>query len=251
MREKVTFRDVWKTYEKELGHASAPALKNVSFTVNEGETVGLIGANGAGKSTCIRLLMDFLRPDQGQIRLSGSSVNNSELRRDVGYLPEVASFPANLTILDLLKFVGRTHRLCKILLAERSESLLQLLGLWEARKKPVRSYSKGMQQRAGFVLALVHDPSFLILDEPMSGLDPIGRAQIGDLVADLKQQGKTILFCSHILEDVDRLVDRLLILHQGEKRFEGTTAELSLSCSTSSIVDGFLKTIGKEGCAPC
>jgi ABC-2 type transport system ATP-binding protein len=101
-----------------------------------------------------------------------------------------------------------------------------------------------MQQRAGFVLALVHDPSFLILDEPMSGLDPIGRAQIGELIATLKGEGKTILFCSHILEDVDRLADRLLILHEGEKRFDGTAAELSAACGTTSIVDGYLTTIG-------
>lgn len=242
----VSFDRVWKTYEKELGHVSVPALKGVSFTVGERETVGLIGANGAGKSTCIRLLMDFIRPDKGSIRIGAENVRNNRLRHDIGYLPEIASFPPNLTILDLITFVGRTHGLAKQDVTERSEHLLQLLGLWEARKKPVRSYSKGMQQRAGFVLALLHDPSFLILDEPMSGLDPIGRAQIAQLVADLKSQGKTILFCSHILEDVDRLVDRLLILHKGEKRFEGTIAELSQMCGTSSIVDGYLKTIGMD-----
>ncbi|MDW7643685.1 MAG: ABC transporter ATP-binding protein [Desulfuromonadales bacterium] len=244
--EKVSFSSVWKTYEKELGQVSVPALKGVSFSVGERETVGLIGANGAGKSTCIRLLMDFIRPDQGSIEIGGKDVRDNQLRHDIGYLPEIASFPPNLTILDLILFVGRTHGLAKRLVKERSEYLLQLIGLWEARKKPVRSYSKGMQQRAGFVLALLHDPSFLILDEPMSGLDPIGRAQIADLVAGLKNQGKTILFCSHILEDVDRLADRLLILHKGEKRFEGTATELSQACGTSSIVDSFLKTIGMD-----
>lgn len=243
MFEKVVFTEVWKTYEKELGHVAEPALRGVSFSVGEGETVGLIGANGAGKSTCIRLLMDFIRPDKGRIALGGSDVKKSELRRDIGYLPEIASFPANLTVLDLLGFVGRVHGLAKNHLAERSEHLLRLLGLWEARRKPVRGYSKGMQQRAGFVLALVHDPSFLILDEPMSGLDPIGRAQIGELVAELKGQGKTILFCSHILEDVDRLADRILILHKGEKRFLGPPSELSAAYGTTSIVDGFLRAI--------
>ena len=244
MKTEVAFSEVWKTYEKEFGHFSKPALKGVSFVVRKGETVGLIGANGAGKSTCIRLLMDFIRPDQGMISMSGSDARYSALRSDVGYLPEIASFPTNLTVLDLLKFVGRTHRLSTSSLGERSENLLHLLGLWEARKKPLRSYSKGMQQRAGFVLALVHDPSFLILDEPMSGLDPIGRAQIGELIATLKGEGKTILFCSHILEDVDRLADRLLILHEGEKRFDGTAAELSAACGTTSIVDGYLTAIG-------
>lgn len=240
------FSGVWKTYEKDLGHTSSPALKDLSFSVGERETLGLIGANGAGKSTCIRLLMDFIRPDQGHIEISGKNVRNNQLRHDIGYLPEIASFPPNLTILDLILFVARAHGLARKLMRERSAYLLQLVGLWEARKKPVRNYSKGMQQRAGFVLALLHDPSFLILDEPMSGLDPIGRAQIAALVADLKSQGKTILFCSHILEDVDRLADRLLILHKGEKRFEGTATELSQTYGTSSIVDGFLKIIGMD-----
>ncbi len=245
MASKVVFTDVCKTYERELGRKSIPALNGVTFSVAESETVGLIGANGAGKSTCIRLLMDFIRPDSGSVLLGGRSVGDSRLRQNVGYLPEIPSFPANLTIMDLVKFVGGCHSMRKKQLIERADYLLDLLGLWHVRKKPVRNYSKGMQQRAGFVLALLHDPSFLILDEPMSGLDPIGRAQIGELVSQLKQEGKTILFCSHILEDVDRLVDRLLILHHGEKLFEGTVAELSGECGTSSIVSGFLATIGK------
>lgn len=244
MEEGVCFSEVWKTYERELGKVSEPALKGVSFTVRRGETLGLIGANGAGKSTCIRLLMDFIRPDKGSITLDDRSPADSTLRHDIGYLPEIASFPSSLTVLDMLSFVGTTHGLSKSFLAEQSERWLKALELWDARKRPIRSYSKGMQQRASFVLALVHDPSLLILDEPMSGLDPIGRASITQLIQDLKAQGKTILFCTHILEDVDRLADRLLILHKGEKRFEGTPKELSESFGTTTIVDGFLNAIG-------
>jgi ABC-2 type transport system ATP-binding protein len=243
MPNGVSFTDVWKTYERELGAVSEPALRAVTFSVRRGETLGLIGANGAGKSTCIRLLMDFIRPDQGSITLDGRSPEDSTLRHDIGYLPEIASFPASLTILDMLRFVGSTHDLPKSTLAEQSEKWLRVLELWDARKRPIRTYSKGMQQRASFVLALVHDPSLLILDEPMSGLDPIGRARIGQLIQDLKAQGKTILFCSHILEDVDRLADRLLILHKGEKRFEGSPVELSAAFGTCSIVDGFMRAI--------
>jgi len=243
MSDSITFSEVCKTYERELGVVSEPALKRVSFSVRKGETLGLIGANGAGKSTCIRLVMDFIRPDSGDISLNGRSPQESALRNDLGYLPEIASFPASLTILDMLSFVGSTHNLSRSVLSEQSERWLKTLELWDARKRPIRSYSKGMQQRASFVLALVHDPSLLILDEPMSGLDPIGRASIGQLIQDLKFQGKTILFCTHILEDVDRLADRLLILHKGEKRFEGTLAELSNVYGTGSIVEGFLRSI--------
>lgn len=244
MEEGVCFSEVWKTYERELGTVSLPALRGVTFTVKRGETLGLIGANGAGKSTCIRLLMDFIRPDTGVITLDGRSPEDSRLRHDIGYLPEIAAFPASLTILDMLRFVGTTHGIKKSELEEQSERWLVALELWEARKRPIRSFSKGMQQRASFVLALVHDPSLLILDEPMSGLDPIGRASVSRLIQDLKTHGKTILFCTHILEDVDRLADRLLILHKGENCFEGSPAELSTNFGTASIVDGFLSAIG-------
>ena len=239
----LSFVNVFKTYEKELGKVNKPALKNLSFSLLPGETLGLIGANGAGKSTCIRLLMDFIRPDQGRIAIDGRAPTDSSLRHRIGYLPEVASFPPSLTVLDLLRFVGATHRLPRRDLDRESERWLRTLELWEVRKRPIRNFSKGMQQRAGFVLALVHDPDLLILDEPTSGLDPVGRALVARLVDDLKQQGKTILFCTHILEDVLRLADRLLILHQGQKRFSGTFAELSHCYGTSTIVEGFLAAI--------
>ncbi len=240
----IVFNDVSKTYPREIGSTPQTALKGVSFSLNTGETLGLIGANGAGKSTCIRLLMDFIRPDKGAISLNGFSPEDSNIRHDIGYLPEIASFPASLTVLDMLSFVGTTHGLSKNVLARQSERWLKTLELWDSRKRPIRTYSKGMQQRASFVLALVNDPALLILDEPMSGLDPIGRASISQLIQELKGQGKTILFCTHILEDVDRLADRLLILHKGEKRFEGTVGELSVDYGTSTIVDGFLRAIG-------
>ncbi len=246
MKSKVVFSNVCKTYEKELGQISLPALNGVSFGVQEGETLGLIGANGAGKSTCIRLLMDFIRPDSGEISIDRCKPTESMLRQQIGYLPEIASFPASLTILDLLRFVGVTHQMSKTTFTEQSERWLSCLDLWEVRKRPLRSFSKGMQQRAGFVLALVHDPSLLILDEPMSGLDPLGRVRIAELMADLKAQGKTILFCTHILEDVDQVADRLLILHHGEKRFEGTLTELSATFGTSTIVNGFLQATGAQ-----
>jgi len=239
----IVFQQVTKTYAKELGTKAHAALADVSFSMNTGETLGLIGANGAGKSTCIKLLMDFIRPDTGTISILGNSPKKSEIRSRIGYLPETANFPSNLTVLDMLRFTGSTCKMTKNDVRAASEKWLRRLGLWDARKRPLRNYSKGMQQRANFAIALLNDPELLILDEPMSGLDPIGRADILALIADLEKQGRTILFCSHILEDVDRLVDRVLVLHKGRILFEGTPHSLAEQQGCPSFVDGYLRLV--------
>ena len=239
----ITFENVWKRYTKELFRPAPPALQDLSFSLEGGHTLGLIGANGAGKSTSIRLLMDFIRPDRGTIRLFDRPAADLRLRNRIGYLPETASFPANLTILDLLRFTGATCGMATRLWQERGERLLHELGIWEARRKRLRTYSKGMQQRANFVLALLNDPDLLVLDEPMSGLDPIGRGQIIDLIQRLKAEGKTILFCSHILGDVDRLVDQLLVLHKGRMLFHGLPGELLTAQGGADIESAFLALI--------
>ncbi|MDL2286528.1 ABC transporter ATP-binding protein [Desulfococcaceae bacterium OttesenSCG-928-F15] len=247
MNQAIVFKNVHKTYTRELGSPKEKALNGVSFSVQDGETIGLIGANGAGKSTCIRLMMNFIKPDEGTILVRGKNPSKSRIRQEIGYLPEVASFPQSLTVLDMLTFTGRTFGIPKKELSERSEKWLTILNLWHARKRSIRTYSKGMQQRAAFTLALVHNPSLLILDEPMSGLDPIGRAQITKLIEDLRAEGKTILLCTHLLEDVTRLTDRILILHKGEKRFEGRAENLSETYGTTSLEEGFLHAIGMGG----
>lgn len=239
----IEFDAVSKTYTPELGSPSHTALNSLTFQLEAGQTLGLIGANGAGKSTCLRLLMDFIRPDTGMISLLGLSPDSYDVRNRVGYLPEIAGFPANLNVLDMLNFTGKACGLNKQTVAERGEWLLNKLELWDVRKRPLRSYSKGMQQRASFAVALINDPELLILDEPMSGLDPLGRDKIISLILDLKQQGKSILFCSHILEDVDRLVDCLLVLHHGENLFFGTPEELCNKLNTESMVEAFLTLI--------
>lgn len=239
----IVFQQVTKVYAKELGTEAHTALADVSFSMNTGETLGLIGANGAGKSTCIKLLMDFIRPDTGSISILGNSPKNSEIRSRIGYLPETANFPSNLTVLDMLRFTGSTCNMKQHDIRTSSEKWLRRLGLWDARKRPLRNYSKGMQQRANFAIALLNDPELLILDEPMSGLDPIGRADILALIADLESQGRTILFCSHILEDVDRLVDRVLVLHKGRILFEGTPHSLAEQQGCPSFVDGYLRLV--------
>ena len=239
----ITFDTVSKTYPKELGSKSQAALDAVSFVVSPGETLGLIGANGAGKSTAIKLLMDFILPDSGSIALLGQTPRQHAIRSRVGYLPEIANFPTNLTVLDMLRFTGSTCNMEQQDIRTASEKWLRRLGLWDARKRPLRNYSKGMQQRANFAIALLNDPELLILDEPMSGLDPIGRADILALITELKCQGRSILFCSHILEDVDRLVDRVLVLHRGQKLFEGPPSFLSEQQNCPSFVEGYLRLV--------
>lgn len=243
----IVFESVWKKYSKELFHPEAPAaLQGVSFRLDEGETLGLIGANGAGKSTSIKLMMDFIRPDSGTIRVFDSSPMKPDLRAQIGYLPEVASFPSNLTLPDLIKFTASSCGLSKLEQEERIRGLLEELNLSHALNKKLRNYSKGMQQRANFVLALLNNPQLLILDEPMSGLDPIGRGLVIDLIRRLKNEGKSILFCSHILSDVDRLVDKLLVLHKGKVLFNGTPEEFITQKGGSNVEDAFLSFINNE-----
>lgn len=242
----IAFENISKTYPKEIGGRSQTVLTGLSFSLEKGQTLGLVGPNGAGKSTTIKLLMDFIRPDQGTIRLFGAPPNTPQLRKHIGYLPEVANFPANLNVIDLLRFTSLACGIPKKRYLEKAEELLSHLDLWEVRRRPLRTYSKGMQQRANFAIALINDPDLLILDEPMSGLDPIGRKKIIDLIWALKSAGKTILFCSHILEDVDKLVDAVLLLHKGKKLFFGSPGQLASQEEKASIVEAFVSRIKKE-----
>jgi ABC-2 type transport system ATP-binding protein len=192
--------------------------------------------------------MGYMRPDRGKVLVMGEEHSSPSLRQHIGYLPEISSFPSNLTCLELLHFAGRCCDMPKKTIAERGEELLQRLGIWEARKRRLSEYSKGMQQRASFAAALIHDPELLILDEPMSGLDPIGRAEIIALIHDLRAAGKSILFCSHLLDDVERITDHVAILHQGELLYNGSIAGLCAASSdwTLSARDGSELTAGSE-----
>jgi len=238
----IEFEHVGKTYPKQLGAQAHVALSDVSFALHEGETLGLIGPNGAGKSTSIRLLLDFIRPDAGLIRLLGESPDTPAIRRRIGYLPEIPGFPQNLTCMDMMRFSGESCHMSTREIDTAVEKWLTRLDLWDARHRLLRGFSKGMQQRAGFAMALIHDPELFILDEPMSGLDPIGRAEIVSLIQELKVQGKSVLFCSHLLDDVERLVDKVLVLHQGQVLFSGTLEELCGS-GKEGVEAAFLKLV--------
>ncbi len=203
-----------KTF-KVAGRTSVEALKEVSFTVNAGEVFGFLGPNGAGKSTTIKILMGLIRPTSGHANLMGQDVQSHLSRNLVGYLPENPAFYDFLTAREYLTFVGKTFGMNAGLLREKTEYVLNLLELVVAGNRPLRGFSKGMVQRLGFAQALLHDPEVLVLDEPMSGLDPIGRARVKEIILDLKEKGKCVFFSTHITSDVETVCDRVGIIVNG------------------------------------
>ena len=192
------------------------ALKGLSLSIEQGEVFGFLGPNGAGKSTTIKCLMGLIKPTSGTASIMGEPVGSEVSRRSVGYLPENPAFYDYLSAEEYLQFVGKIFKMSDSLLARRSEEVLKRLELWEARKRPIRGYSKGMVQRVGLAQVLIHDPDVYILDEPMSGLDPIGRALVKEIILELKQRHKCVFFSTHITDDVEKVCDRVGILLHGE-----------------------------------
>ncbi|MGD9037419.1 MAG: ABC transporter ATP-binding protein, partial [Syntrophobacterales bacterium] len=197
-----------------------------SLTVADGEIFGFLGPNGAGKSTTIKLLCDLIRPTSGRASILGQDVRQPEARRQIGYLPENPNFYAFLTGLELLEFHGTLHGMRQSFIQEHGERLLAMLELADAAHRPLRTYSKGMVQRLGIAAALIHDPQVLIFDEPMSGLDPVGRKLVADLMLDMRDRGKVVFFSTHILHDVEVICDRIGIITNGESRFIGTLPDM-------------------------
>ncbi|MBW2186781.1 MAG: ABC transporter ATP-binding protein [Deltaproteobacteria bacterium] len=207
-----------KAFREGLRGPKVQAVSDLSFAVNEGEVFGFIGPNGAGKSTTIKTLLNFVFPDSGTVTIFDNDVSNAEVRKDVGYLAENPCYYKSLTADELLAFGAQASGIEKKTAKKRIDLLLEKVQLTGSRKRPLRTYSKGMVQRAGIALALVHDPKLVILDEPMSGLDPIGRKLVGDLILEMKEQGKTVFFSSHILNDAERFCDRVGIIVAGRLR---------------------------------
>ncbi len=211
----------------------------------QGESLGLIGQNGAGKSTSIRIIMGYMKPDKGDVIVLQDKQLSPATRRHIGYLPETSTFPPNLTCMELIHFSGRCCDMATQTINDRSELLLKRLGIWDDRNRRLSQFSKGMQQRASFAAALIHDPELLILDEPMSGLDPIGRAEIIALIQNLQQQGKSILFCSHLLDDVERITNDVAILHQGNMLYSGNIDKLVMTHDgvKENLQDAFVRVV--------
>lgn len=210
----IEISDLSKTFKDKKG-ALVEALKNLSLEVAAGEVFGFLGPNGAGKSTTIKSLMGLISPTSGSARIMGIEVKSHRSRRQVGYLPENPAFYDFLSAEEYLSFVGSAFSMPSALVREKSVQVLKLLELWDARKRPARSYSKGMVQRLGLAQVLLHDPEVYILDEPMSGLDPLGRALVKEIILDLKKRGKSVFFSTHITADVESVCDRVGIITQG------------------------------------
>lgn len=215
------------------------SLKGCSLTVYRGETFGLLGPNGAGKTTLLKTLLGIVRPTEGKGQLLGRPLGDRQVKQEIGYLPETPYFYDYLTGWEFLQLVAGLFEIPPSLQRQRIPQLLDLVGLAQsaARKKQLRQYSKGMLQRVGMAQALINDPEVVFLDEPMSGLDPMGRYQMREIILSLKQQGKTIFFNSHVLSDVEKICDRVAILVQGELVCVGSLDDL-LGNSNSYHVRG-------------
>src|SRR5215471_21842212 len=197
------------------------SLESLTMQVQNGEVFGLLGPNGAGKSTTIKLLMGIIFPTAGSARILGKPVSDVTVHSDIGYLPEQPYFYDYLTAAEVLDYFARFHGYRAAERGERVLKMLKKVGLETAGKIQLRKYSKGMLQRVGLAQAIVHDPKLVILDEPMSGLDPVGRREVRDIILELKNAGKTILFSTHILSDAETLCDRVAVIAGGKLRGVG------------------------------
>jgi ABC-2 type transport system ATP-binding protein len=228
------------------------ALDSLSLTVNQGEIFGFLGANGAGKTTTLKLLMGLIFPTAGSARILGSDISDVAMHSRIGYLPENPYFYDYLSALEFLNYCGQIFGFSKSARNARSRELLKLVGLDESKwNTQLRKFSKGMLQRVGLAQAIVNDPEIVFLDEPMSGLDPIGRREVRDLIASLRHEGKTVFMCSHILSDIEVLCDRVAILRGGSLAQIGSLEELRHKTAGQNHVEVVLtgvaeQTLGRE-----
>ncbi len=222
----IEVRDLRKVYHTPFSRRRVVAVDGISFAVSPGEIFGFVGPNGAGKTTTIRILMGLIRPGAGSAHLFGHPVPSRKARARIGFLPEAPYFYEYLTVGELLDLVGRLFGMDRRARRRRAGELIELVGLERARKQALKSYSKGMLQRAGIAQALMSDPELVVLDEPTSGLDPLGRREVREIVLRLRAAGKTVFFSSHILADVEAIADRVAIIVGGKLHDVGRVSEL-------------------------
>lgn len=242
----VVIRGLTKIFPVPLHRHSIVAVRDLSLRVEPGEVYGLLGPNGSGKSTTLKIILGLVSPSRGRTEIFGRDSRLVESREAVGFLPENPYFYKYLSGEETLRFFGRLCRLSGARLKNRTDELLELVGLTKARKRRLGTYSKGMLQRIGLAQALIHEPKLLVLDEPTAGVDPAGSRQIRDLIVDLKRRGITVLLSSHLLAQAQEICDRVAILADGalvrEGRLEELIAienqtELVVANASSSLVD--------------
>lgn len=225
-----------------------PALCGVSFTVAGGEVLGYVGPNGSGKSTTVKLITGLLQPDAGQVLFRRQNIRHclQQYRAAFGYVPEEAHVYTHLSGLEYLQLVGRLRGLPERLLEERANRMLELFGLASSRHSPIALYSKGMKQRVLLSAALLHNPDLLIFDEPLSGLDVVSARLFKDLLRSLAAAGKAILYISHVLEVVEQVCDRVIILQHGAVRADGTPGALKASANVENLEAVFSAAVEHE-----
>jgi len=230
---------------RERGQPAKPAVKDLTLSVRAGEVFGFLGPNGAGKTTTMNVLLGFTNATGGDAYLFGTSVREPISRQRIGYLPELTYYYKFLTAEELLRFYARLFHIPRTEADRRIDQVLKLVELEHARKRPIKTYSKGMQQRVGLAQALINNPELLMLDEPTSGLDPIGRMKVREIIQRLRNEGKTVFFSSHELGEVETVCDRVAILHQGELKAEGRVKDLVAQhqCNLEQV---FLRVVGYQ-----
>ena len=220
--------DLEKSYQVGFWRKRAKvALRPLRLTIEEGEVFGFLGPNGAGKTTTLKLLMGLVFPTAGTARILGRALDDPQVKSQIGFLPEQPYFYDHLTARELLNYYGQLSGVPAKGRAARVEQMLDRVGLSDSAGVQLRKFSKGMLQRVGLAQAILHDPKLVFLDEPMSGLDPMGRREVRDMIQQLRHEGKTVFFSTHILSDAEALCDRVGVIHQGELRGVGAIAELT------------------------
>src|ERR1051325_6780411 len=227
----------------DLGQGLKSAIRGLNLCVHQGEVFGFLGPNGAGKTTTMNVLLGFVPASSGNAWIFGTNVREPIARQRIGYLPELTYYYKFLSAEEILRFYARIFGIPKAEVNHRIDEVLKLVELEHARRRPIKTYSKGMQQRVGLAQALINNPDLLVLDEPTSGLDPIGRMKVRQIIQRLKSEGKTVFFSSHELGEVETVCDRVAILNQGELKAAGRVDDL-VDQYRSNLEQIFLKIIG-------